>query len=142
MNVPGSVAFCGSVANASARRERVGSLRVYIAKNPVRWVDDLTKSRERRLPREGGFETRPYKSADLCSASAKEVIWTSEGSSALGQIWRSLSALASPESLLAWNDSAGSFPAAINYFVVCSKYRRSGGFCPFLTGISMPFARK
>jgi hypothetical protein len=27
----------------------------------------LTTSRERRLPRDGGFETRPYKSPDLCA---------------------------------------------------------------------------
>jgi len=35
----------------------------------------LTISRERRLPREGGFETRPYKSPDFVRWLAKGVLW-------------------------------------------------------------------
>jgi hypothetical protein len=42
-------------------------IRVYIANNPARWADDPERtSRERFLPKQGGFETRPYKSPDLC----------------------------------------------------------------------------
>jgi putative transposase len=33
-------------------------IRAYIANNPARWADDT--SRERYLPKQGGFETRPY----------------------------------------------------------------------------------
>ena len=33
-------------------------------------------SRERFLLWQGGFETRPYKSHDLCAASRKWVLWT------------------------------------------------------------------
>src|SRR6202011_1091062 len=34
-------------------------------------------SRERFLPKQGGFKTRPYKSPDLCAASRKRGLWAS-----------------------------------------------------------------
>ena len=46
-------------------------IRDYIANNPARRAVTRTTSRERRLPKQGGFETRPYKSPNLCAASRK-----------------------------------------------------------------------
>src|ERR1700720_4671779 len=37
-------------------------------------------SRERFLPKQGGFKTRPYKSPDLCAASRKRGLWASADS--------------------------------------------------------------
>jgi hypothetical protein len=39
-------------------------IRAYIANNPPRWADDPENS-ERCVPKEGGFETRPYKPCTL-----------------------------------------------------------------------------
>ena len=57
----------GPVRNKKA----LDRIRAYIANNPAQWAVTLTISRERRLPREGGFETRPYKSPD-CALRREE----------------------------------------------------------------------
>ena len=46
-------------------------IRDYIANNPARRAVTRTTSRERRLPKQGGFETRPYRSLNFCAASRK-----------------------------------------------------------------------
>ena len=68
MNVPASVASFGSVAITSAsfatrKRWIAFALTSRIILRSGRMI--LTISRQGRLPREGGFETRPYKSPAL-----------------------------------------------------------------------------
>ena len=46
-------------------------IRAYIAYNPSRWGMTRRISREWCVPKEGGFETRPYKPPDVCAASRK-----------------------------------------------------------------------
>ena len=41
-------------------------IRAYIANNPARWADDPENISRAVSAEQGGFETRPYKSPDLC----------------------------------------------------------------------------
>jgi len=59
---PGAInARRGYYEHVIRNEEALDRIRAYIANNPARWAMIRRISRGRRLPRAGGFETRPYK---------------------------------------------------------------------------------
>jgi hypothetical protein len=80
MNVPASVASCTArLLRARHSQTRKHWIAFAITSRIILRGGRMTRtiSRERRLPKQGGFETRPYKSPNLCAASRKRVLWTS-----------------------------------------------------------------
>ena len=66
------VMLFGEIIDDNVRLNEMGTIVQQIANNPARWADTQRTSRERCLPKQGGFETRPYKSPDLCAVSRKK----------------------------------------------------------------------
>ena len=72
MNVPASVASCGSAATTSTSfATRKHWIAFAITSRIILRGGRMTRttSHERRLPKQGGFETRPCTSRDLCAST-------------------------------------------------------------------------